>query len=101
MSDASENEYDGMSREELVQELKERDYSFSLRWKADMRGIEKWKETTERELAWPDHGDLVSHLMERLAHAESVIDAVRFLGKRTAELDVSGERAEELSLIHI
>ena len=101
MNELNQNasEYDGMSREELIQELKERDHSFSLRWKADMRGIEKWKETTELELVWPDHGDLVSHLMERLAHAESVIDSARFLGKRVLELDVLDERAEEFEIV--
>ena len=92
--------YDGMSRDELIQELVERDASFNLRWKAKMRGIEKWRETTQRELVWPDHGNLVAHLMERLAHAESVIDEARVLGRRSVENEqMTDEQAEELNVV--
>ena len=92
--------YDAMSRDELIQELVERDASFDLRWKADMRGIEKWRETTNRELVWPDHGDLVSHLMERLAHAESVIDEARILGKRNiGNQQITDDQAEEFNIV--
>ena len=59
------------------QELAELQAVFDLRWKADMRAIKKWQETTGRELTWPDHADLVVYLMGRLEAAEAVIDVAR------------------------
>lgn len=50
----------------LREELAERDASFNLRWKADMRAIKRWQEATGRTLVWPDHADLCVWLLEQL-----------------------------------
>lgn len=52
--------------------VKELEYTFDLRWKADMRGIERWQAATGRQLTWPDHADLVVWLLEQLEAAEQL-----------------------------
>ena len=49
------------------QELSERDASFDIRWKADMRAIEQWQAVTGEKLKWPNHSDLCVWLMQQLA----------------------------------
>lgn len=50
-----------------VQERDELRSLFDLRWKADMRAIEMWQEAHPgNDLVWPDHGDMVTWLLERL-----------------------------------
>ena len=50
----------------LKEIIKDYDFSFSLRWKADMRAIKKWQKKHGKELTWPDHTDLCMWLMEQL-----------------------------------
>jgi hypothetical protein len=49
--------------------MREHDYSFMLRWKADMRALKRWQAATGQELTWPDHADLVVWLLEQLEAA--------------------------------
>ena len=42
---------------------------FDLRWKADMRAIKAWQDSTGRKLVWPDHADLCVWLLSELAEA--------------------------------
>lgn len=62
---------------ELTKELAERDASFDLRWKADMRAIARWREESpvERDLLWPDHADKVVWLMGQLEAKDELIRA--------------------------
>jgi hypothetical protein len=46
--------------------VKELEFTFDLRWKADMRAIKIWQKKTGRKLVWPDHADLVVWLLEQL-----------------------------------
>lgn len=57
----------------LLTELAERDHSFDLRWKADMRAIKRWQAENylERQLIWPDHADLCVWLLGRLDSLEA------------------------------
>lgn len=55
-------------------EIAEQDASFDLRWKADMRAIKRWQETTGEELTWPDHADLCVWLMEQLDQRGEITD---------------------------
>ena len=46
-------------------ELKELESTFDLRWKADMRAINRWKEAhPEKPNTWPDRTDMVVWLLE-------------------------------------
>lgn len=58
--------------ERLTKELEEINYTFSLRWKADMRAIARWRaeKPEERALRQPDHADMVIWLMEQLERDE-------------------------------
>lgn len=48
-------------------ELREYINLFELRWKADMRAIERWQKAHPgNENVWPDHTDLVTWLMEEI-----------------------------------
>ncbi len=51
--------------ENLREELQGMNASFELRWKADMRAIERWQKATGRTHVWPDHADLCVWLMEQ------------------------------------
>ena len=71
--------FPGKSAQDVIEMLdkaqKERDElqsSFDLRWNADMRAIERWRQEKpeERELSWPDHADLVVWLLGKLDQAE-------------------------------
>jgi hypothetical protein len=49
----------------LRSDQEDHDHSFNLRWKADMRAIERWQEAHPgNELTWPDHADLCVWLLE-------------------------------------
>jgi hypothetical protein len=70
---------DGSLTQEEVRELTaaivERDASFDLRWKADMRAIKMWQEAhPERGEIWPDHADMVVWLLEALTEARALLD---------------------------
>lgn len=51
---------------DLIDEMRA---SADLRWKADMRAIERWHAAGNPELVWPDHTDLVVWLLEQ-GHTE-------------------------------
>ena len=56
-----------MAKQELVEQIRELEYLFKLRYKADMRAIAMWrKRSPDRELRLPDHTDLVCFLLEQL-----------------------------------
>lgn len=47
---------------------------FEARWKADQRAIKMWQEANPgNDLVWPDHGDMVVWLLERLDEREQWI----------------------------
>lgn len=46
---------------------------FDLRYKADMRAIERWQEKTGRKYVWPDHADLTVWLLEQLDLAHNAL----------------------------
>jgi hypothetical protein len=51
----------------LLTDAQEVGASFVLRWKADMRAIQRWREAhPDNELFGPDHADLCVWLMEQL-----------------------------------
>ena len=58
------------------------DYKATLNvcYAAHVRGIARWQAATGKTLTWPDGANLVVWLLERLEHAETVIDAARLLG---------------------
>lgn len=51
---------------ELSEDNDELNFSFNLRWKADIRAIKKWQIKTGKKLRWPDHADLCVYLMDEL-----------------------------------
>jgi len=52
--------------EQLKSELEELRATFELRYKADMRAIEQWRQAHPgKELTMPDHADLVCSLLEQ------------------------------------
>lgn len=56
-------------------EITEHEQSFNLRWKADMRAIERWQaEAPGRELTWPDHADLCVWLLGQLTSLQSAYE---------------------------
>ncbi len=56
--------------QEAADQLRDHEAGFDLRWKADMRAINRWQAATGRTMTWPDHADLVMWLLERLEAAE-------------------------------
>lgn len=49
------------------EERDELDYSFHLRWRCDLRAIERWQQAhPDRDHVWPDHTDLLVWLLEQL-----------------------------------
>lgn len=52
--------------EQQAERIKELEFTFDLRWKADMRAIALWRKKTGKQLTWPDHADLVVWLLEQL-----------------------------------
>jgi hypothetical protein len=60
----------------------EHEASFDLRWKADLRAIERWRGARkDRELIWPDHADLCVNALDWVETAE------RALKDRDAEVE--------------
>jgi len=71
---------------EYIDEIKELERLFDLRYKADMQAIERWHKAGNDELVWPDHADLVIWLLEQLEKAEK--EKVHFRNKlRTEEMN--------------
>lgn len=68
------------ARAELTRVTAERDElqaTFDLRWKADMRAIERWRRAFPgRELKQPDHADLCVSLMNQVVDMERDITSV-------------------------
>ncbi|MEY9232490.1 hypothetical protein ABIF68_000916 [Bradyrhizobium japonicum] len=53
-----------------LEEIKDQERSFELRWEADMRAIKRWQAAEpSRELRWTDHADLVVWLLSVWMHA--------------------------------
>jgi hypothetical protein len=51
----------------LQEETEAQHHSFLIRWKADMRAIDRWQAAHPgNDLVWPDHADLVVWLLEQL-----------------------------------
>lgn len=68
------NEIEALKTEitDLKEEIAELEAIFDLRWKADMRAIERWREGhPERSRVMPDHADMVVWLLEQLDKKES------------------------------
>lgn len=56
---------------EMEAELQNKERSFDLRWRADMRAIKRWQAAGPgRELTWPDHADLCVWLLGELDQAQ-------------------------------
>ena len=52
---------------QAYEKLMEHNASFELRWRATMRGIEKWREAHPgNDLVMPDHADFTCWLIEQL-----------------------------------
>lgn len=67
----------GLERQvaELTEQCGELNALFDLRWKADMRAVERWRAGhPERELRLPDHADMVVWLLERDAARDALIE---------------------------
>jgi hypothetical protein len=59
---------DGLELEEIQDRAKRTDeleHTFAMRWKADMKAIERWQNATGKDLVWPDHADLCVWLLEQ------------------------------------
>jgi hypothetical protein len=70
LSCCPEREMHPFTLEDAIEQIKDHELSFDLRWKADMRAIKRWQADGEgRELTWPDHADLVVWLLEKLERA--------------------------------
>lgn len=74
-------------RDALTTDNAELNHVFDLRWKADMRAVERWRaeDPEKRQLTLPDHADLCVWLLEER-------DA---LGERVALLDVAVASAQK------
>ncbi len=75
----------------LREEVAEREASFNLRWKADMRAIKRWQAATGEELTWPDHADLVVWLLQQNAALQERINEIAAGGFM---IDATGEFIE-------
>ena len=63
---------------ELTEQCGELNALFDLRWKADMRAVERWRAGhPERELRLPDHADMVVWLLEREDARDALIERLR------------------------
>ena len=80
-------------RNEARQERDELQGSFDLRWKADMRAIDKWHQAGNDELRWPDHADLCVWLMGRITELEADIKQLHGLKDRT---EIEGLYTQEI-----
>lgn len=60
---------------QAIKEAEDLRMLFELRWKADLRAIERWRKAGPgRELAMPDHTDMVVFLLEELDKAQAKYD---------------------------
>lgn len=79
--------------ERLQAELAEMNALFDLRWKADMRAIERWRaeQPAERKLRQPDHFDMVVWLMKELSNwDEAKTRLARIAGLRVERTESAG-----------
>ncbi len=66
-----------MTTPQLEAELAEYKASFELRWKADMRAIERWRgNDPAKELILPDHADLCVWLLSEVDRLRAVLDKI-------------------------
>ena len=66
-----ERELESIRADKAEAKLAEMQAEFDLRWKADMRAIEQWKEAHLVSSVWPDHADMVVWLLARADKAEA------------------------------
>jgi hypothetical protein len=81
------DEFEQMRERAVVAEAenKEHEASLDIRWKSDMRAIERWRAgRADRELVWPDHADLCVNLLDWVEAAEAKAAAAQ---TDTARLD--------------
>lgn len=61
-----------------LDDIKDQDRSFDLRWNADQRAIKRWQAAApagkDRSLTWPDHADLVVWLLEQLDRTTGLLN---------------------------
>lgn len=59
---------------EVLQDLEDYEQTFNLRWKADMRAIDRWHQAHPgRDHIWPDHADLCAWLMDQWPDTQAPI----------------------------
>jgi hypothetical protein len=70
--------------------------TFNLRWKADMRAIDRWQHAHPgSDLIWPDHADLVVWLMEKSEKMRRQLD----VAGRTLDLYLTGDTEFDEELV--
>jgi hypothetical protein len=75
--------------------------SFDLRWKSDMRAIERWQKATGRTMTMPDHTDLSVWLFGQLEAAEARLsEAVEVLASALDETELREGRLRDASSPH-
>ena len=75
------------SSPEMKAELEDMQMTLDLRWKADMRAINRWRAANPgNDLTLPDHADLVVWLLEQLEAAERLRAPVGGCGKTDLEI---------------
>lgn len=80
--------------EALEAKESERQASFDLRYAATMRGIKIWqKHNPGKELTWPDHGDLVFHLITYIEGLDKICNGL--IANKNAIIDRLEERLNE------
>jgi len=65
--------------EALEAENAELQRCFDLQWAAQQRAIKRWQEATGRDMAWPDHAELILWMLEQIdaADKEGMTDEVQ------------------------
>jgi hypothetical protein len=80
----------------LLAEARELRAGFELRWKADLRAVERWRAAGPgRELTMPDHADLCVWLLEKLAEAEAGAD-LKEIDHQNIGSDLAAEKLLEI-----
>ena len=53
--------------EQQSEQITDLEVTLSMRWKADMQAINRWREAhPDKEVVWPDHTDLLTWLLSTL-----------------------------------
>lgn len=79
----------GTKLAKAIDDLKDHEYGFDLRWKADMRAIKRWRAAHPgNELVMPDHADLCVFLLEEFAKLVN-LSAAFYAKVKTIEPEVN------------